>query len=181
MKRSQPVRPCLQLRYMGTWLGHISQKYMKQLLDHKMISSLEVSWSNNIFTCNVCIQANIAWTPFPKESTERAKKKGDRIYSDVWGPSRHQNIDKKYYYISFTDNYSRESVIYLMKTKDKAFQKYKLYKAMLAWQRGIQIKILIIDRGGKYTSTEFNKYLESQGTNHRLTVHDTLEWSCWMT
>ena len=63
---------------------------------------------------------------------------GDRIYSDVWGPSRHQTIDKKFYYISFTDDYSRESVIYLMKTKDEAFQKYKLYEAMLARQRGIQ-------------------------------------------
>ena len=74
---------------------------------------------------------------------------GDRIYSDAWGPSRHQTIDKKYYYISFTDDYSRELVIYLMKTKDKAFQKYKLYEAMLARQRGIQIKTLITDKGGK--------------------------------
>ena len=62
-----------------------------------------------------------------------------------------------------------------MKTKDEAFQKYKLYEAMLAHQRGIQIKILIMDRGGKYTSAEFNKHLDTQGTNHRLTVHDTLE------
>ena len=100
---------------------------------------------------------------------------GDRIYSDVWGLSRHQTIDKKFYYISFTNDYSRESVIYLMKTKDKAFQKYKFYKAMLACQRGIQIKILIMDRGGEYTSAEFNKHLDNQGTNHRLTVHDTLE------
>ena len=100
---------------------------------------------------------------------------GDRIYSDIWGPSRHQTIDKKFYYVSFTNNYSRESVNYLMKTKDKAFQKYKLYKAMLARQRGIQIKILIMDRGGEYTSAKFNKHLDNQGTNHRLTVHDTLE------
>ena len=137
-----------------------------------MISGLEVSQSDNIFTCDACIQAKIARVPLPKESRERAKKMGDRIYSDVWGPSRHQTIDKKFYYISFTDNYSRESVIYLMKTKDEAFQKYKL---MLAHQRGIQIKILITDRGGEYTSAEFNKNLENQGTNHRLTVHDTPE------
>ena len=138
-----------------------------------MISSLEVSRSDNIFTCNTCIQAKIARVPLPKEARDHAKKMGHRIYSDVWGPSRHQTIDKKFYYVSFTDDYSRESVIYLMKTKDEAFQKYKLYEAMLAHQRGIQIKTLIIDRGGKYTSTEFNKHLDNQGTNHRLTVHDT--------
>ena len=60
-----------------------------------------------------------------------------------------------------------------MKTKDEAFQKYKLYEAMLAHQRGIQIKTLITDRGGEYSSTEFNKHLDNQGTNHRLTAHDT--------
>ena len=62
-----------------------------------------------------------------------------------------------------------------MKTKDKAFQKYKLYEDMLAHQRGIHIKTLVTDRGGEYTSDEFNEHLAKQGTNHRLTVHDTLE------
>ena len=123
---------------------------MKQLLDQQMISGLEVSQSDNTFTCDACIQAKIAQVPFPKESREHAKKMGDRIYSDIWGLSRLQTIDN-------------------------AFQKYKLYEAMLAHQRGIQIKILITDRGGEYTSAEFNKYLDNQGTNHRLTVHDTPE------
>ena len=140
-----------------------------------MISGLEVSWSDNTFTCDACIQAKIAQVPLPKESRECAKKMGDRIYSDVWEPSRHQTIDKKYYYISFTDNYSRESVIYLMKIKDEAFQKYKLYEAMLACQRGIQIKILITDRGGEYTSAEFNKHLENKGTN--IDLQSMILWS----
>ena len=140
---------------------------MKQLLDQQMISGLEVSQSNNTFTCDACIQAKIVQMPLPKESREHAKKRGDRIYSDIWGPSRHQTINKKLYYISFTDNYSRESVIYLMKTKDEAFQKYKLYKAMLAHQRGIHIKTLVTDRGGKSASTEFTRYLANQGTKKK--------------
>ena len=76
---------------------------------------------------------------------------------------------------SKTPKHSIGFVAYCMKTKDEAFQKYKLYEAMLNRQKGIQIKTLIMDRGGEYTSTEFNKHLENQGTNHRLTVHDTPE------
>ena len=120
---------------IGPSQGSNTQSYfsksMKHLLDQQMISGLEVNRSDNTFTCDACIQAKIAQVSLPKESRERAKKMGDRIYSDVWGPSRHQTIDKKYYCISFTDDYSRESVIYLMKTKDEVFQKYKLYEAML--------------------------------------------------
>ena len=39
--------------------GHISQKSMKQLLGQQMISGLEVSRSDNTFTCDACIQVSI--------------------------------------------------------------------------------------------------------------------------
>ena len=64
-------------------LSHISQKFMKQLLDQQMISSLEVSLSDSTFTCDAWIQAKIAQVPLSKESREHAKKMGDRIYSDI--------------------------------------------------------------------------------------------------
>ena len=62
-----------------------------------------------------------------------------------------------------------------MRTKDQVFSKYKLYEAMMLCQCGVHIKSLLSDQGGKYTSTEFNQYLDKQGTRHRYTVHDTPE------
>ena len=148
---------------------------MKQLLDNNMISGLEVNKTQNLFSCNACIKSKITHKPLPKQSRERAKKLGDRVYSNVWGPSKHLTIDKKQYYVSFINDYSRESVLYLMQTKDEVFQKYKLYEAMMLCQRDVNIKSLVSDHGGKYTSKEFNDYLAKQGTNHRLKVHDTPE------
>ena len=46
---------------------------------------------------------------------------------------------------------------------------------MMLCQRDVNIKLLVLDHGGEYTSKEFNDYLAKQGTNHRLTVHDTPE------
>ena len=46
---------------------------------------------------------------------------------------------------------------------------------MMLCQRDVNIKLLVSDHVGKYTSKEFNDYLAKQGTNHRLTVHDTPE------
>jgi transposase InsO family protein len=93
----------------------------------------------------------------------------------VWGPARHTTINKKSYYISFIDDCSRESVINLMGKKDEAFAKYKLYEAMMLRQRDVHIKSLVSDRGGEYTSNEFEDHLARQGTKRRMTVHDTLE------
>ena len=93
-----------------------------------MISGLEVNKTQNLFSCNVSIKSKITCKSLPKESRERAKKLGDRVYSDVWGPSRHLTIDKKQYYVSFTDDYSRESVLYLMRTKDEVFKNTSFMK-----------------------------------------------------
>ena len=72
--------------------------------------------------------------------------------------------DKKSYYVSVIDDYSRELVIYLMSSKDQVFAKYKLYKAMMFQQQDVCIKTLFSDRGGEYTSKEFEEYLAKKGT-----------------
>ena len=46
---------------------------------------------------------------------------------------------------------------------------------MMLHQRDVNLKSLVSDHGGEYTSKEFNDYLAEQGTYHRLTVHDTPE------
>ena len=53
--------------------------------------------------------------------------------------------DKKSYYVSFIDDYSRELVIYLMSSKDQVFEKYKLYEAMMLWQWDVCVKTLFSD------------------------------------
>ena len=97
-----------------------------------MIQGIELDSIGDKITCNACIKSKITCRSLPKESGERAKKLGEKIYSDVWGPSRHLTTDKKLYYVSFIDDYSRELVIYLMSSKDQVFLKYKLYEAMMS-------------------------------------------------
>ena len=90
-------------------------------------------------------------------------KLSDRVYSDVWGPSRHPTINKKPYYVLFIEDYLWESVLCLMNTKDKeVFQKYKPY-VMMHCQRNGHTKALISDRGSEYTNNGVEKYLAHQG------------------
>ena len=81
----------------------------------------------------------------PKKSGKWAKKLAEKVYSDIWGPSRHPTIDEKTYYVSFINNYSRESIIYLMNLKDHVFEKYKLYEAMMLRQQDVCVKTLLSD------------------------------------
>ena len=117
-----------------------------------MVLGLELKNLDGKIACNVCIRSKITCKPLPKEPGECSKNLKDKIYSNVWGLARHITIDKKIYYVSFTNNYSRESVLYLMSSKDQVFRKYKLYEAMMLHQWNVHIKTLLSDRGGEYTS-----------------------------
>jgi len=55
---------------------------------------------------------------------------------------------EKRYFITFINNYSRFTYVYLLRTKDEAFKKFKEFKKMVENQKERQIKILRSDRGG---------------------------------
>ena len=124
--------------------------------------------------CDSCKYAKATRKPIKKDcQTSRAAKFGDKIYLDVWGPSPIQTPDHKSYYVSFTDDHTRWTHLQPLATKDGVFQAYKDFKAWAKLHHQIPtFKTLRSNRGGEYLGVEFSKYLHSQGTIQRLTVHD---------
>ena len=68
--------------------------------------------------------------------------------------------DAKRYFITFINDYSRFTFVYLFMTKDEAFQKFKEYKLVMENQKNRKIKILHSDRGGEYFTIEFDNFCE---------------------
>lgn len=57
--------------------------------------------------------------------------------------------------------------------KDEAFRAYKAFAAWANTQHGAHIKRLCSDHGSEFTSHNFMNFLREQGTERRLTTHDT--------
>lgn len=106
---------------------------------------------------------------------ERASEFGDEIHSDVWGPAPNVSQGGKRYYVTFTDDKTRLTAIYFLKSKDETFDAYKKYEAWAETQKKAHIKVLHSDRGGEYMGKAFIVHLKSRGTVQKLTVHDTPE------
>ena len=131
-----------------------------------MIHGIELDSIGDKIICDVCIKLKITCKPLPKDSGEQAKKLGEKVYSNVWGPSRHLMTDTKSYYVSFIDNYLRESVIYLMSSKDQVFSKYKLYEAMMLWAAGCMRQNSLLKSRGRVYKQGIQYYLSRKGTKH---------------
>jgi len=99
---------------------------------------------------------------------------GQEIWSDVWGPPQVPSLGGRKYFISFTDDYSWWTMIFLLQTKD-IFEAYKTFEAWVETHLEAGIACLHSDRGGEYMSKELIMHLNKKGTACKLTVHDTPE------
>ncbi|THH18467.1 hypothetical protein EUX98_g8949, partial [Antrodiella citrinella] len=159
-------------------LGHISHESARSLVKKGLVTGVILDESEAVVECASCRFAKATRKAIQREREgEQAKAVGNEIHSDVWGPAPVQTIGGRRYYISFTDDHSRYTVAYLMRTKDEAFTWYKTFAAFLKTQKGVTIKTFHTDRGVEFLSKEFNTYLESEGTVRHLTVHDTPEYN----
>jgi len=69
----------------------------------------------------------------------------------------------------------RYTHINIIKTKDQTLLSYCAFTAWARTQHGAKIKQLRSDCGGEYTGREFTKFLQEEGMERRLTMHDTLQ------
>ena len=74
------------------------------------------------------------------------------------------------YYASFIDDYSHKICIYFLKKKDEVFEKFKEFKALVENLSEKRIKILRLNYGGEFTSSEFNEYCKEAGIKRELTI-----------
>ncbi len=65
--------------------------------------------------------------------------------------------------MSFVDDHTRKVWVYFMKHKGEVFQHFLNFKTVLEKEKGVNIKCLRFDGGGKYFSNEFSEYLKEHG------------------
>ena len=77
------------------------------------------------------------------------------VHSDLVGPLPVKSLNGSRYICVFTDDYSRKSWTYFLKTKGEAYEKFRAFREMVEKETGRQIKKLRTDRGGEFLSTSF--------------------------
>ena len=74
--------------------------------------------------CESYLLGKMTKAPFTGKG-QRATERLELIHSDVCGPMRVMARGGYYYFITFTDDFSRYGYVYLMKNKSDSFEKFK--------------------------------------------------------
>lgn len=156
-------------------LGHIAVTSARKLVESGAVIGVELDPSSQEADCDACIFARATRLPIPKvRISPPAQNFGDEVHTDVWGPSPIASRQGRRYFITFTDDATRYTVTFLLRTKDEALEAYKSFEAWATTQHHCQaIKVLRSDRGGEFLSNAFDQHLAQAGTARKLTPHDT--------
>ena len=132
-------------------LGHVNYDTLCRLININHIPTFQIDSKHK---CETCIGAKLTRSSF--RSVERHIRPLDLIHSDIFDLKFVQIRGDNKYFITFVDDSTKYCYVYLLKSKDKAKEKFVLYKNDVENQLNKEIKVLRSDRGGEYESPFVN-------------------------
>ncbi|GKA98887.1 retrotransposon protein, putative, ty1-copia subclass [Tanacetum coccineum] len=140
-------------------LGHINKKRIEKLQHDGLLDSTDIK---SLEKCVACMSRKMSRKPYSHQ-VEKAKDLLGLIHTDVCSPFKLMSRQGAYYFVTFTDDFSRYGYVYLLKHKHEVFETFKVFQKEVENQLGKTIKSLRSDRGGEYMSQEFLNHLKDHG------------------
>jgi hypothetical protein len=111
---------------------------VQRVLGH---NNLDFSQESSVgVVCDACQCGKSHQLPFPK-SFSVSTTPLELVFSGVWGPAPN-SVGKHSYYVSFIDDYSKFTWIFLLKHKSEVFAKFHIFQQHV--ERLLNRKILAI-------------------------------------
>ncbi|KAA0053505.1 ty1-copia retrotransposon protein [Cucumis melo var. makuwa] len=148
-------------------LGHVNFASIRKLKDLRLINTSETHETGK---CPVCIESKFHKKPF-KPVEYKTTELLELIHSNLADFRTTTSRGGKNYYVSFVDDYSRFTKIYLIKTKNEAVTMFVKFKAESENQLEKRIKRLRSDRGERKNRTlkeMMNAMLLSSGLSDNM-------------
>ena len=136
--------------------------YIKKIVELSLILKLSLE---NHGKCESCVKSKT--TKKSCKSVERKSNLLSLIHSDLGDLKDTTTRGGKQFYITFIDDYSKYTRIYLFRNKDEARDAFIKYKNEMENQLSKKIKRLRTDRGEEYESNPFNSFCEDHGIIHK--------------
>ena len=130
-------------------LGHPSKSVVELVLRTNKIACAPSSESS---ICDACQRAKVHQLPFHR-STHVTTHPLELIHSDVWGPAI-TSVGGFKYYVSFLDDFSRFTWIYLLKRKSEVEHAFYSFQKHVERLFNSQILTVQSDWGGRVSSSK---------------------------
>ena len=156
--------------YWHKLFGHRDINALKLMQSGKLIDNFKMSDCGVRKVCEICTKSKLTKKPFPKISDSKSSRVLDLIHTDICGPMQTITPSGKRYILTFIDDYSRYTFVYLLKEKSELFEKLKIFVEMVYNKFGSFPKAIRSDNGCEYKSKAMINYLQMKGITSQYTV-----------
>ena len=129
------------------WLGHLSLPLLKKLCPQ--FSSL---LSLDCESCQFAKHHRLCYSP---RVNKRASAPFELVHSDVWGRCPVVSQTGFRYFVTFVDDYSRTTWLYLMKNRSELFSHFRTFCVEIHTQFHVYVQNLRSDNAKEYVSEQF--------------------------
>ena len=146
-------------------LGHPSlSKFQKMVPRFSTLSSL---------ACEFCQLGKHTCVSFPQRLNNWATSPFELVHTDVWGPCRTASTLGFQYFVTFIDDYSRCTWLFLMKNCAELYSIFQKFYAEILTQFNISIRVLRSDNAREYFSAPFISFMSQHGIIHQSSCAHT--------
>ena len=140
------------------FLWHYRLGHPKFLYLEKLFPELFSNKKPQFFHCEICNLSKQTRSFYPNQNYKESHP-FTVIHSDVWGLARVPHITGARWFVTFIDDYTRLTWVYLMKEKNEVSIIFPNFVRMIQNQFETKVKIFRTDNGKEFFNTVLNNFL----------------------
>nr|GEV43549.1 retrovirus-related Pol polyprotein from transposon TNT 1-94 [Tanacetum cinerariifolium] len=139
-------------------LGHLNFKTMNKLVMHNLVRRLPFKCFNNDHTYVACLKRKQHKASCKTKVVNSVTKPLHTLHMDLFGPTSVSSLNYKWYCLVVTDDFSRFTWTFFLKTKDETSGILRNFITEIENLKDLKVKIIKCDNGGEFRNKEMNDF-----------------------
>ncbi|GKA57508.1 putative ribonuclease H-like domain-containing protein [Tanacetum coccineum] len=144
-------------------LGHVNFKNLNKLVKGNLVRGLPSKIFQNDHTCVACQKGKQHKASCKAKSVSSISHSLQLLHMDLFGPTSVRSLNHKTYCLVITDDFSRFSWVFFLRTKDETSGILKDFIRQIENQLNQKVKTIRCDNGTKFKNRDFIEFCGSKG------------------
>nr|GEX21926.1 hypothetical protein [Tanacetum cinerariifolium] len=144
-------------------LGHLNFKTMNKLVRHNLVRGLPTKCFENDHNCTTCLKGKQHKASCKYKLVTSVSKPLHTLHMDLFGPTSVSNISHKWYFLVVTNDFSRFTWTFFLKTKDETSGILRKFITKIENLKDLKVKIIRCDNGEEFRNKELNDFCSQKG------------------
>nr|GEV03886.1 hypothetical protein [Tanacetum cinerariifolium] len=144
-------------------LVHLNFKTMNKLVRHNLVKCLPSKCFVNDHTCVACLKGKQHKASCKTKLVNSVTMPIHTLHMDLFGPTSVSILNQKWYCLFVTDDFSRFTWTFFLKTKDETSGILRNFITEIENIKELKVKIIRCDNGGEFKNKEMNDFCSRKG------------------